>query len=100
MVRRVWDNTKRQAMTRFLVMPVCNDSTAEALFTAVLSESRDIPWNNMIGYASDTASVMVGVRNSVLSRIKQKQLNVFSLVVSSCHALCCSCIKKVTCVNG
>ena len=71
---RVWDNTKQQAMARFLAMPVCNDSTAEALFTAVSSEheSHDIPWNNMIGYASDTSSVMVSVHNSVLSRIKQK----------------------------
>ena len=71
---RIWDNAKRQAVTRFLAMLVCNDSTAEALFNAVSVEleSRDIPWENLIGYASDTASVMVGVRNSVLSRIKQK----------------------------
>ena len=43
----------------------------------------------MIGYASDTASVMVGVRNSVLSIIKLKQPNVFSLGCM-CHlaALC------------
>ena len=96
---RIWDNTKRQAMTRFLAMPVCNDATAAALFTAVSSEleSRDIPWKNVIGYASDTASVMVGVRNSVLSRIKQKQPNVFSLGCM-CHlaALCAvAALKKL-----
>ena len=50
---RVRDNTKQQAMTCFLAMPVCNDSTAEALFNAVSFEleSRDIPWKKVIGYA-------------------------------------------------
>ena len=88
---RVWDDSKRQAMARFLAMPVCNVSTGEALFNAIEHEleSHDIPWKNVIGYASDTASVMVGVRNSVLSRIKQKQPSIFSLGCM-CHlaALC------------
>ena len=95
---RVWDDSRRQAVTRFLAMPVCNVSTAEALFNAIESEleSYDIPWKNLIGYASDTANVMVGVRNSVLSRIKLKQPNVFSLGCL-CHlaALCAvAALKK------
>jgi hypothetical protein len=88
---RVWEESRRQAVTRFLAMPVCNVSTAEALFNALKGEleSNDIPWKNVIGYVSDTASVMVGVRNSVLSRIKLKQPTVFSLGCL-CHlaALC------------
>ena len=79
-------------------MPVCNISTTEALFNAIENEleSHNIPWENVVGYASDTASVMVGVRNSVLSRIKQKQPNVFSLGCM-CHlaALCAvAALKK------
>ena len=72
---RVWDDSKRQAVTRFLAMPVCNISTAEALFNAIEHEleSNNIPWETVIGYASDTASVMVGVHNSVLSRLKPTQ---------------------------
>ena len=96
---RVWDDSKRQAVTRFLAMPVCNVSTAEALFNAVEYEleSHDIAWNNVIGYASDTASVMVGRRNSVLSRIKEKQPSIFSLGCV-CHlaALCAvAALKKM-----
>ena len=53
------------------------------------------PWSNVIGYASDTASVMVGVRNSVLSRLRSKQPKLFSLGCL-CHlaALCASAALK------
>ena len=34
---------------------------------------------NVVGFASDTTNVMVGVHNSVLSRVKAKQPKVFSL---------------------
>ena len=88
---RYWDDSIHQTVTRFLAMPVCNVSTAQALFDALsgVLESHNIPWCNVIGYASDTANVMVGARNSVLSRIRQKQPNVFSLGCL-CHlaALC------------
>ena len=52
-------------------------------------ESRGIPWDNLIRFASDTASIMVGKHNSVLSRILDKQSKVFSLGCV-CHlaALC------------
>ena len=96
---RYWEKSAQQTVTRFLAMPVCNVSAAEALFDAMSNEleSRNIPWRNVLGYASDTASVMVGVRNSVLSRIQQKQPNVFSLGCL-CHlaALCAvAALKKL-----
>ena len=58
---RYWDKVAEQPVTRFLCMPVCNIATAQSLFTAIEQEfeSRNIPWDNLIGYASDTASVMV-----------------------------------------
>ena len=37
-----------------------------------------------MGFASDSASVMVGPRNSVLSRVREKQSNVFSMACV-CH---------------
>ena len=61
-------------------MPVCNIGTAEKLFEAInkaLNE-KNIPWCNVIGFESDTTNVMMGKHNSVLSRIKQKQPDVFS----------------------
>ena len=85
-------------MTQFLAMPICNIiATAESLFNALSHEleSRHIPWENLVGYASDTANVMVGKRNSVLSRILQKQPKLFSLGCV-CHlaALCASAALK------
>ena len=62
-------------------MPVCNSATAEKLFDALnaVMEEHEIPWENVIEYASDTVNVMVGAHNSVLSRIHTKQPHVFSL---------------------
>ena len=94
---RYWDQFQRQAVTRFLALPVCNIATAEALFEALSNEvdSRGIPWSNMIGYGSDSASVMVSAHNSVLSRIRTKQPNLFSLGCL-CHlsALCAAAALK------
>ena len=62
-------------------MLLCNIAAAEKMFEALneVMEENVIPWENVVGYASDTANVMVGARNSVLSRIRDKQPQVFSL---------------------
>ena len=58
-------------------------------------QKRDIPWKNVVGFVSDSASVMVGRRNSVLSRVCEQQPNVFSLGCI-CHlaALCAAAALK------
>ena len=61
-------------------MPVCNTGTASKLFEAIecsLSERR-IPWSNVVGFESDTTNVIMEKHNSVVSRIRSKQPNVFS----------------------
>ena len=61
-------------------MPVRKIGTANKLFEVIdclLSEKR-IPWSNVLGFESDTTNVMMGKHNSVLSRIRSKQPNVFS----------------------
>ena len=62
-------------------MPVCNIATAEKLFDAldIVMEEHEISWDNVVDFASDTANVMVGLHNSVLSRVRAKLLQVFSL---------------------
>ena len=67
---RFWDNLQDKVVTRFLDAPVVIIATGETLFRALDNalQSRAIPWTNVIGFASDSASVMVGKRNSVLSR--------------------------------
>ena len=68
---RFWDESAHIAISQFLAMPVCNVATAQVMFDALSKEleCHKIPWSNVIGYTSDTASVMVGENNSVLSRI-------------------------------
>ena len=77
---RLWDDKLGKPVTRFLHMPVCNIGTADKLFEAIDSAlvERNIPWANVVGFESDTANVMIGKHNSVLSRVKSKQAGVFS----------------------
>ena len=94
---RYWDQSQLQAVTRFLALLVCNIATAEVLFETLSNEikSRGIPWSNMIGYGSDSASVMVGAHNSVLSRVRTKQPNIFSLgCLCNLSALCAAAALK------
>ena len=99
MLVRLWDEHVRQVVVCFLDCPVCNIATGETPFQALSTvlEDRAIPWGNVIGFGSDSASVMVGRRNSVLSRVLQQQPEVFSLGCV-CHfaALCAAAaIKKI-----
>lgn len=84
-------------MTQFLDAPVCNIATGETLFKALADslEARQIPWKNLIGFASDSTRVMVSKRNSILSRVISKQPNVFSMGCV-CHlaALCAAAALK------
>ena len=96
---RYWSQSARQAVTRFLCMPVCNIATAEALFEALSKEleSHNLPWSNVLGYASDTCSVMVGAHNSVLSRLREKQPKVlFRMSMPPCCLMCHSSYKNTS----
>ena len=91
---RYWDDQLGMAVTRFLETrhaSLQHYTTGQSLFDALEAElsSRSIPWENAVGFASDSASVMVGIRNFVLSRVRGKQPDVFSLACV-CHlaALC------------
>lgn len=55
---RYWDDVIGQAVTRFLGMPICNIATAEKLFEALdtTMENHGLPWTNVVGFASDSAS--------------------------------------------
>ena len=96
---RFWNERLDKVVTRFLGAPIVNIATGENLFNAMskVLEMYDIPWRNVIGFASDSASVMVGRKNSVLSRVIQQQHDVFSMGCV-CHlaALCAAAgLKKL-----
>ncbi|KAH3844597.1 hypothetical protein DPMN_086856 [Dreissena polymorpha] len=47
---------------------------------------NNIPWENVVGYSSDNAAVMIGNNNSVLSRIRGKVPNVVN-IGCLCHIM-------------
>ncbi|XP_061784362.1 uncharacterized protein [Nerophis lumbriciformis] len=72
---RVCDPKTQEVVTRFLHMSVCNIGTEQNLFESlntVLSD-RQVDWRNVVAFNSDNASVMKGMHNSVVSRIKDMQ---------------------------
>ena len=64
-----------------------NITTAATLFKTIADtmEKHNIPWTNVIRFASDIANVMVGWRNSVISRVIQK------------HSMGCMCHLAALC---
>ena len=75
-----------KVVTHFLAIPVCAIATGRGLFDALEAELSSclIPWENVVGFSSDSATVMVGIRNSVLSHMRAKQPDIFSLACV-CH---------------
>ncbi|XP_077440712.1 protein FAM200B-like isoform X1 [Vanacampus margaritifer] len=72
--------------TRLLDLPELASGTAASIFAVIdnILQENDIPWSNVVGFASDNCNTMVGKKNSVLSRIKEKNGAVFS-VGCICH---------------
>lgn len=62
----------------------------------VLFREANIPWSSIKGYSSDTANVMIGKKNSVLSRVrKATNDNVFDFgCVSHLASLCANALVK------
>ena len=60
MLVRHWDDKVHHVATLLPAMPVYNRATAENLFEAPITvmKEHEIPRENVIGYASDTANVM------------------------------------------
>lgn len=63
------------------------DSSAEKLFAAFKQSfnTKQLPLNNIVGFASDNASVMVGKHNSFLTRLKSETYNLIVLPCI-CHS--------------
>ena len=71
-------------------MSVYNKATTQVLFDALAHEleSNDIPRSNVLGFASDTVIVMVGVCISVLNQF------ILSRVLCHLAALCAVAVLK------
>lgn len=85
---RLLDMKKMQVITQLLDM--CTTSgrhcgTAASIFSKIDSvlTTYNIPWNHCVGFGVDNASVNVGLRNSIMTHVKQKN--------KSCYFMGCPC---------
>ena len=74
--RKMFDNSsdidqRLDLFTLFTASQIC--------WIALCFRSFDIRWGNVVGFASDNCNVMVGARNSVLSRVQERQPAVFNI---------------------
>ena len=77
---RVFDNDMCIVAVRILEMCLCSSGTAAAYFEKVGSvfNNKSIPWHNCISFSVDNASVNVGRRNSIKTRLEEKNTIVYT----------------------
>jgi hypothetical protein len=73
---------------------IVNGGTANELFGALLNiiKSKDIPLENVVGFASDTPNVMTGMYQSVFALLR-KEIPAIACVKCSCHMVHLSASK-------
>ena len=78
---KYFDEVRERAVTGFLDMPICNIGTAQSIFDQLDAtfEAKGIPWKNVVAFISDNCNTMVGKRNSVVTKIKEKNSAVFDI---------------------
>ena len=85
MLIRYYDESSSRTTTSFFGLYEVPHANAANLFQCLDSQISldDLGYDKLIGWNSDGASVMLGSRNSVVSRLKQKQPNLYVL-----HCIC------------
>ena len=83
-------------------MPVCNRATGANLFQVIdeCLRKNEIPRQNVKGFCSDNAAVMVGKRNSVLSRVREAtdhqvfDIGCISHIANLCAVALIKCLQE------
>lgn len=93
---KLYDFSSKQVTTQLLDMCTTtgrNCGTAAAIFEKIDSVLSDyeIPWSNCIGFGVDNTSVNIGIRNSIMTRVKEKN--------DVCYFMGCPChlIHNIAC---
>nr|XP_015839951.1 PREDICTED: uncharacterized protein LOC107398905 [Tribolium castaneum] len=104
---RIFDNLSGKITTKFWELVQIFDSssntpqeaTAENLFIKIIESfnKRNIPTDNIIGFASDGCNVMMGMYNSVSSRFKEMcpGICIYKCVCHSLHICASEACKKL-----
>ena len=82
---RYFDDGVSSVVTKFYQMVTVNTANAQNLYDAVRTqfETDNVSFSNLLGFGSDGASVMLGRHNSVVTRLKREQPNLYNI-----HCLC------------
>ena len=91
---RFFDNTLGSVRCVFFKLESVGRATAELLFQLIdkhFQESGVLRYNHLVGLGTDGANVMLGQRNSVMSRLRTKQLG---LVAQHCNCHIASLIAN------
>lgn len=93
LVIRFYDKDRSKVTDAFLDTVEVDDGSAKGLYSAVkkVFNSKEIPMNNIIGFASDNCSTMLGANNGFQALLKKDFPSVF-VMGCICHsfALCAS----------
>lgn len=89
-----WSPTKNCGVDHILDLVEVTDCTAEQLFQTVkgLLDCNFIPYENMIGFGRDNASVMMGSVNGVQAKLRQ--------IVPNIHVQGCTCHSLHLCASA
>ena len=84
----IGDNDKHEISTTLLELTKYEDGTAERLVKSLLELFRvdEIDLERLIGFCSDTCSVMFGINKSV-STILKKEIPQIMSIKCSCHSI-------------
>ncbi|XP_074029342.1 uncharacterized protein isoform X1 [Leptinotarsa decemlineata] len=77
-----------RVITKFFYMLEVESGKADDLYKVLKTSlySKGIPFNNLVGFASDTTNVMIGNENSIFSHLKA-DLPQIACIKCSCHLM-------------
>ena len=78
---KYFDEVRERAVTGFLDMLICNIGTAQSIFDQLDAtfKANGIPWKNVVAFISHNCNTVVGKRNCVVTKIKEKNSTVFDI---------------------
>lgn len=88
LLTRFYDPSTQQIIDNYLILLEVEDCSAKGLFASIESffTSHDIPFKNLIGFASDNCSVMMGAKGGVQALLKNKVPSLF-IQGCVCHSM-------------
>lgn len=99
LIVRFYDFKIKKVRDRFLALIALNTADSKAIFEAIVNlfDSLKIPFENLVGFASDNAAVMIGHFNGVKKLLLEKNPHIFSMrcICHSLHLMSSAAAKSI-----